>query len=340
MRRLSLLLVAASAIGLAAASPAAAARSWAQPQIALVTARGLMGGEPASFRPDDPLTVGELADLVTGLTGKAQPIAGDPASPATIAQLDAQLVRALGLLPVARELSAGVRAAGLAPPRSFGTEVVARLIGLRVNHPAAQDALELRPTDPATRAEAAYSAARILRFTGGEVDYVTRLAGSFSPEPVSGLQHDVLQTAISLVGYPYVWGGTSERPQDPFATGKQVPGGFDCSGFVWRVYKLQPYAGADSLPATLAGRTTYAMSGEVPAAKRIGFAKLQPADLVFFGAHGKASRPAEVDHMGIYLGGGWFVHASDQGVMLSPIADGYATRFAWGRRPLAEAGLE
>jgi cell wall-associated NlpC family hydrolase len=338
MRRLSLLLC-ASAIGLTLASPAAAAPSWAQQQIAVVTARGLMGGEPNAFRPDDPLTVGDLSELVSGLTGKTQPIAGDPSSPATIAQLDAQLVRALGLLPVAREFSAGVRAATLAPPRYFGTEVVARLIGLRVNHPAGQDAIELRPSDPATRAEAAYSAARILRFTGGEVDYVTRLADSFSPEPVTGLAHDILQTAISLVGYPYVWGGTSGRPQDPFATGKQVPGGFDCSGYVWRVYKLQAYAGAESLPATLAGRTTYTMSGEVPAAKRIGLGKLEPADLVFFGAHGKASKPAEVDHMGIYLGGGWFVHASDQGVALAPIADGYATRFAWGRRPLAEAGL-
>src|SRR5262249_53473627 len=155
------------------------------------------------------------------------------------------------------------------PPKYFGTEVVARLIGLRVNHPAAQDGLELGPNDPSTRAEAAYSAARILRFTGGEGDFATRLAETVVPAPVSRLQHDILQTAISLVGSPYVWGGTSEFQQDPFATGKQVPGGFDCSGFIWRVYKLQAYAGADSLPFTLKGRTTYAMSGEVPAAQRI-----------------------------------------------------------------------
>ena len=270
-----------AALALVFASPAVAAGSWAQPQIKLVTSKGLMGGRPSPFRPNDPLTQGELADLVTGLTGTVPPPAADPAVPVTIAQLDAQLVRAIGLLPVAREFSAGVRAAGLTPTRYLGTEVVARLIGLRVNHRAAQDALELRPDDPASRAEAAYSAAHILGFTGGEVDFVTSLAATFQLPALTGLQHDVLQTAISLVGYPYVWGGTSELPQDPFGTGKQVPGGFDCSGFIWRVYKLQVYPGAEGLPATLQGRTTYAMSGEVGPKQRIPLAKLLPGDLVF-----------------------------------------------------------
>lgn len=299
-----------------------------------------MGGTAQGFRPDDPVTHGELADLVAGLTGKDAPAPADPTAPATIGQLDAQLVRALGLLSAARQFTAGIRAAGLAPRSGFGTEVVARLLGLRVDHPPTQDALEPRPTDLASRAEAAYSAARILGLTGYEADYVTKLAGTFQLPPVSGLQHDLLQTAISLLGYPYVWGGTSESPQAPFATAKLVPGGFDCSGFVWRVYKLQAYAGADALAATLKGRSTSALSGEVKPALRIGLAQLQPADLVFFGAHGRRSKPAEIDHMGIYLGGGWFVHSSVEGVSLAPLSsDWYARRFAWARRPLAEAGL-
>jgi cell wall-associated NlpC family hydrolase len=330
----------AVALALVVVSPAAAATSWAQPQIKVVTARGLMGGKAASFRPDDPVTAGELADLVAGLTGKAVPVALNPSAPVTIAQLDAQLVRALGLLPVARQFTAAIRAAGLVPTGNFGTEVVARLLGLRVNHPASQDTLELGPDNVATRAEAAYTAARILGFSGSEVDLVTKLAATFQPAPVAGYQHAVLQTAVWFVGYPYVWGGTSEGPQDPFANGKLVPGGFDCSGFVWRVYKLQAYAGATALPSVLTGRTTYAMSGEVPPAKRIPFAKLQPGDLLFFGPGGPKSKPAQINHMGIYVGSGWFIHSSDQGVALVPItADWYGKRFAWGRRPLAEAGL-
>jgi cell wall-associated NlpC family hydrolase len=330
--------LACAGLALVFASPAVAAGSWAQPQIKLVTSNGLMGGQPSAFRPNDPLTHGELSDLVAGLTGSTAPMAADPAAPVTIAQLDAQLVRAIGLLPVARTFSGGVRTAGLTPTRYFGTEVAARLIGLRANHPAAQDALELRPDDPATRAEAAYSAAHILGFKGGEVEFVTRLAATFQLQALTGLQHDVLQTAISLVGYPYVWGGMSELLQDPFGTGTQVPGGFDCSGFIWRVYKLQAYPGAEGLPATLKGRTTYAMSGEIGRKLRIPLAKLLPGDLVFFGAHGPMSKPAEIDHMGVYLGGGWFVHSSDQGVALAPMtSDWYAHRFAWGRRPLTEA---
>jgi cell wall-associated NlpC family hydrolase len=119
-----------------------------------------------------------------------------------------------------------------------------------------------------------------------------------------------------------------------------VPGGFDCSGFVWRVYKLQAYAGADSLAATLKGCSTYAMSGEVKPAQWIPLAQLQPADLLFFPARGHGSKPAEIDHMGVYLGGGWLAHSSEQGVALAPLSsEWYARRFAWARRPLAEAGL-
>jgi cell wall-associated NlpC family hydrolase len=328
------------ALALVFAAPAAAARSWAQPQIKVVTAHGLMGGEASAFRPSDPLSAGELGELVTGLTGKEAAITADPGTTATIAQLDAQLVRALGLLPAARQFSAGLRAAGLTPTRYFGTETVARLIGLRVNHPAAEDGLELAPNDPATRAEAAYSAARILGFTGGEVDLIAGLASTFQLPALTGLQHDVLQTAVSLVGDPYVWGGTSERPQDPFGTGKQVPGGFDCSGFAWRIFKLQAYAGADTLSATLKGRSSYAMSGEVARAKRIPLQRLLPGDLLFFGADGPKSKPNQIDHMGVYMGDGWFVQSSEQGVALAPLtAEWYAKRFAWARRPLAEAGL-
>jgi hypothetical protein len=329
-----------AALALVFAAPAAAAPSWAQPQIKVVTARGLMGGEASAFRPADALLAGELADLVTGLTGKQAAMSVDSTTPVTIAQLDAQLVRALGLLPAARQFSAGLRAAGLTPTRYFGTETVARLIGLRVNHPAAEDGLELGPDDPATRAEAAYSAAHILGFTGGEVELIAGFASTFQLPTLTGLQGNVLQTAVSLVGYPYVWGGTSERPQDPFGTGTQVPGGFDCSGFAWRVFKLQAYAGADTLPATLKGRSTYAMSSEVARAKRIPLQRLLPGDLLFFGADGPKSKPNQIDHTGVYMGNGWFVQSSEEGVALAPLtASWYAKRFAWARRPLAEANL-
>jgi hypothetical protein len=54
---------------------------------------------------------------------------------------------------------------------------------------------------------------------------------------------------------------------------------------------------------------------------------------------GPRSKPARIDHAGIYLGGGWFVHSSGAGVTLAPLDGSYAHSFAWARRPLREAEL-
>jgi cell wall-associated NlpC family hydrolase len=81
------------------------------------------------------------------------------------------------------------------------------------------------------------------------------------------------------------------------------------------------------------------MSGEVAKSLRIDPATLQPADVLFFGARGPKSKPSEVGHMGIYVGNGWFVHASSGGVTLQPLQGWYASTLAWARRPLAEAGF-
>ena len=317
----------------------AAVPSWADAQIKVVTDRGLMGGSAARFRPNAVLTAGALARLVSGLTRKPAAQPPDGAAPVSITQLDAALVRALGLGPAAARFLRVTREARLAPPPRFGTEVAARLLGLRVNHPVAQDGLELLPSDPATRAEAAYSAARILALTGREQSAVQAAADAFQLPALSAWQQRVLTTAVRFIGYPYVWGGTSEKAEAP--SGVRARGGFDCSGFVWRVFKLEAYTGAPRLAGVLRGRTTYQMSGEVVSRLRIPIARLRPADVAFFGPRGRASKPAsEVDHAGIYLGNRWLIHSSSQGVALVQLAGSYRTRFAWARRPLAEAGLE
>jgi cell wall-associated NlpC family hydrolase len=323
----ALILACALAPVAVAAKPVAA--SWAKKEIRVVVEQGLMAPDVESFRPDDELTRGELEELVGGLTGFLAAPPANPEAPVTTAQLDARLVRALALRDVSATFAAGARAAGLKPTSRFGTEVVARLLGLRKNHPAAQDALERLPNEPTTRAEAAYSASRILGFEGWEADALREAAASFALPELDAWQRRILQTAFSLVGYPYVWGGESET----------LERGFDCSGFVWRVYKLQAYPEAPQLAETLRGRTTFTMSAEFPRKERVGFDELAPGDLVFFGAKGPRSKPAQVDHMGIYVGSGWIVHSSRDGVALTQLAGWYRERFAWGRRPLAEAGL-
>jgi cell wall-associated NlpC family hydrolase len=292
----------------------------------------------ATFRASDPLTQRELASLVAGLTNQPVALPADPSASVTVSQLDARLVRALQLSPAASLFQSNARAVGLKTPSRFGTESVARLLGLRTNHPAKDDDLELLPNDPVTRAETAYSVAKILRFNGPQQQYVDDVAATFALPELSDWQKRVLNTAVKFIGYPYVWGGTSEYAESPF--GVPAHGGFDCSGFVWRVYKLQAYSGGATLSATIRGRTTYQMSGEVPRSKRIPLAKLSPGDLVFFGPKGPRSKPTTIGHTGIYLGEGWMIHSSGQGVAVVPLTGWYRQSFAWGRRPLAEAGLD
>jgi len=323
--------------------PAPTTPSWADAQIRVVTAAGILGVDPTAFRPTDPLTAGELADALTAW-GKPVAPPTDPTHLVTIRELDATLVGALGLGPAARRFRITARDAGLAPTPILGTETVARLLGLRLNHPRGSDNLELLPSQPATRAEAAYSFARALALQPGQIAWLDGLSQTFTLPVLDDWQRTVLSRALRFVGYPYVWEGTSETTQKLWSTTAPggfitVPGGFDCSGFVWRVYKTKPFAGAPLLGAILQGRTTYAMSGEVKKPARIGLADLQPGDVIFFGNHGAQSAPAEVIHTGIYVGNGWFVHSSGAGVTLQPLQGWYTTTFAWARRPLREAGL-
>jgi cell wall-associated NlpC family hydrolase len=356
--------------------------NWAAPQISAVVAHGLMAKSVRNFRPNANLTQGTLASLVSGLQaelgdppvtassgsdpsttgttttgttttgttstspsptgGTTTTPSGNPSAPITMTQLDRSLVLTLGLKKAAREFTQGARDAGISVPGRFGTEVVARLLGLRTNHPAAQDFLELRPQDPATRAEAAYSAAQILDFgplaDSWQIAQVQSLADAFTLPTLTAWQRQILTTAFSKIGMPYVWGGTSDGTEVDF--GVTARGGYDCSGFVWRVYKLQRYADEGNLASTILGRTTYTMSLEVPSSKRIAFKELQPADVIFFGTKGSKSSGSQIFHAAIYVGNGWFIQSSGEGVALAPLSDWYAKKFAWGRRPLHEAGLE
>jgi cell wall-associated NlpC family hydrolase len=261
----------------------------------------------------------------------------EPSRAVSVKQLDAALVGYLGLGGAAREIQSTLQGAGLRPPANTGTEAVARMLGLRLNHPAGEDDLELLPYQPSTRAEAAYSFAQLLHLDQSATDSVQRAADAFALPTLTTWQQRILTTAVHYVGYPYVWGGTSPASETLF--GMHSAGGFDCSGFVWRVYKLTPYAGERGLAGVLRGRTTFQMSGEVAHSKLIPAAKLQPGDVMFFGAQGRKSSPSDVDHTGLYLGNGWFVQSSDEGVTLLPFDGGYTHSFAWARRPLHEAGL-
>ena len=104
----------------------------------------------------------------------------------------------------------------------------------------------------------------------------------------------------------YVWGGS-----DPSR-------GFDCSGFVHHVLSTFGYR----LPHNAAAQFAYgtAVSG-----------MLRPGDLVFFRNTGRQG----ISHVGIYIGGGQFVHSSSArgGMVVSTLRSGYyAHTYAGARR--------
>ena len=119
--------------------------SWADTQIRAVTAVGdprRRSGDIQADRAADPGRAGGCARGLGQAGSRRLPI---PTRLVTMRELDAQLVGALGLLPAARRIRIAARDAGLGPTSMLGTETVARLLGLRLNHPQGSDDLELLP---------------------------------------------------------------------------------------------------------------------------------------------------------------------------------------------------
>ncbi len=198
MRRivvLACLLFSFVAVGVSSAG--AAPRSWASPQIQAVVDAGLMAPSAAEFRPDDPLTAGELS-IVLATLGVPVVSVTDLDRPVSMRELDAQLVTAIGFREYARNLRLSALSAGLTPKQWLGTETVARLLGLRVNHVKTQEQLELQLGQPATRAEAAYSIARVLSISEFDLEA--------APSPVGD---------VHVPGARPVAAGNS-RPRPPF----------------------------------------------------------------------------------------------------------------------------
>jgi peptidoglycan DL-endopeptidase CwlO len=165
---------------------------------------------------------------------------------------------------------------------------------------AAQAARQLQIAQ-AARARLAASQAQVAQQASATVVGVTAAAADTetvaAPPPTHG---GVVGVAMSELGVPYVWGGST-------------PGGFDCSGLVMWAYAQVGV----SLP-----HSSYAQYGMgVPVSRD----QLQPGDLVFFDGLG---------HVGIYIGGGQFIHAPHTGdvVKISSLGEGWYTSTYVGAR--------
>lgn len=119
----------------------------------------------------------------------------------------------------------------------------------------------------------------------------------------NGKVQSLLRRAMTLLGTPYRWGGSNPDS------------GFDCSGLVGYVFRS---ALGIELP-----RVSREMAHDDNAELINDRTALAAGDLVFFGRKGR------VDHVGIYVGDGRFLHAPSSGkdVRVDTLLSGY-----WGNK--------
>jgi hypothetical protein len=127
-------------------------------------------------------------------------------------------------------------------------------------------------------------------------DVMLYIPGNINKSPNSrneSLEEKIVKTALGYLGVPYRWGGLSSR-------------GMDCSGFVQKVFS----SNGISLPRTA--------EEQFRVGKAVPLDQLQIADRLYF-----ASRNGKIDHTGIYIGGGLFIHSarSKGGVSIDSIDD-------------------
>ena len=122
----------------------------------------------------------------------------------------------------------------------------------------------------------------------------------------------VIYVAQNQLGKPYVWGSNG-------------PSKYDCSGLTCYIFK--------QIGISLK-RSAYSQGYDNSHPKIESISELRRGDLVYFNT---VSDSDLSDHAGIYIGKGYFIHASSGGhrVVVSNITSGYYNRvFSWGRRIL------
>lgn len=116
---------------------------------------------------------------------------------------------------------------------------------------------------------------------------------SRNPTPES-----LLSSAKSMLGLPYLWGGTSVK-------------GVDCSGFTKTAYFMNGYViPRDASQQVLVGDSVDILDSEGHFDPEKALKNLKPADLLFFAAGKNTHSNARVTHVAIYMGKGMFIHAA------------------------------
>ena len=212
--------------------------------------------------------------------------------------------------PAAIAMPAAVPEPAAAPPTApvvfaISPQERAELAAVQTAADAPSPTADLQMWGAAPAAAPIRSAAQPRAATGAsKQDAIRRFARGIISR-TSTLAANLTRNAMRFIGTPYVFGGTSAS-------------GFDCSGYTQHVFAMLGI----TLPRTAdaqfyAGRPT-----------RGGIAA---GDLVFFQTY--LPGPS---HVGIYLGGGRFIHSSSHGVRISALSESYwASRYLGAKRVVA-----
>lgn len=311
------------------------APDWVKPALRYLVENDFL--ERDTFWPNQSMSRAEFKALMKGAFGGGY---NRDKGTVTAGEVSAALVRRLGKDPVADVLTQAKSPDGWSPKVSsrFGSEIVARELGLRHDRPTNEEKFEASSALPMRQADIAYA---VWKAKTAPSIYSADALTDFSLANYSEQRQEVVEFAMSLVGTPYVWGGEwPAATKSGYPYGAQPAGGVDCSGFIWYVLQKKsssyspvdrPYAGW-SIPQ----RSSYDMAGSIPKDKRLGLKDLKPGDIVFFAPGGRDARASSVYHAGLYLGKGWMIHSSGSraGVSLAEIGPGayWNSQLAWGRR--------
>lgn len=119
-----------------------------------------------------------------------------------------------------------------------------------------------------------------VRLPDGRPAWLQRGDVTFDPKPLA--INEVIALGKRFLGLPYLWGGTSSF-------------GYDCSGFVQRLYRRRGVV----IPRDTGPQARW--EGFAPVKRK----SLRPGDLLFFG-----KSPDRISHAGLYIGRGKFLHAT------------------------------
>lgn len=248
----------------------------------------------AKYLPE--LGGGQAPSGVSERTGAQAPVAGQPVTPATVTPSTHTVTSANTASPSPSYAPAVPGAAVMTAP---GAQAV-------TTAPGAEDAVQHMLT-PSTPPEQGTMDEASFHQMFPDAAATKMFSGAANGTASNARRGDVVSTAMSYLGTPYVWGGNGR-------------GGVDCSGLVQQVYGHF-------------GVNVPRLSAEqIRAGQRVSYNSLRPGDLIGWDLN---SRNNGADHIAIYAGNGYIIEAPRPGLavrrrQLGPheIATAMGTHFA------------